>query len=248
MAGTFKKTLITLVVLIVGLFVVGMFYGSSIVTSAVEEYGPEYTRTTVTLEDVSFSPIGGDLGLSGLVIGSPGGFDAEKIFSLGEVSISLDPVSLFSDVVHIKELRITDPEMVVEIKNGKLNYKALMDNLSSYVPEDEEDEDVRVVIDDLYITGAKVTLMGLPVGDEGQVYTLGDIHLKDIGKNENGEAGATFLEATQDVVGAVTVAVTKLVAEKKLNSLLEGGKKSLKDKIKNFFGGGEEDEGEEDDK
>lgn len=236
-----KKLLIGLVAVVVILFVGGMFYGSSIVKNSVEEYGPEYTGTTVQLEDVSFSPIGGSAGLSGLVIGSPEGFDAEQTFSLKDISVKLEPLTLMSDTVHINEIRITEPEITVEYKKGNLNVKALMDNLSQYASEDTEETTTNVIIEDLYITGAKVLVMGLPVGEEGEPIVLPDIHLQDIGNVSGQEEGVSFVEASKETMGAVTSAVTKVLASSKVQELLEGGKKFLK----GIFGGGDDEEEEE---
>lgn len=233
-----KKVLIGLIAVVAILFLGGMFYGSAIVKGSVEEYGPEYTGTTVVLDDVSFSPFGGTAGLSGLVIGSPEGFDADQTFSLKEISVKLEPSTLLSDTVHINEIRITDPEITVEYKKGKLNIGALMDNLSQYVSEDTDETTTNVIIDDLYITGAKVFVMGLPVGEEGKPIVLPDIHLKDMGNVSGNEEGVSFVEATEETMAAVTSAVTKVLASSKVKELLEGGKKFLK----GIFGGGDDEE------
>ncbi|MEE8295597.1 MAG: hypothetical protein V3R64_07775 [Sphingomonadales bacterium] len=233
-----KKVLIGVVALVAILFLGGMFYGGSIVKGSVEKYGPEYTGTSVVLDDVSFSPIGGSAGLSGLVIGSPEGFDAEKTFSLKDISVKLKPSTLLSDTVHINEIRITDPEITVEYKKGKLNIGALMDNLSQYAKEGTEETTTTVIIDDLYITGAKVYVMGLPVGEEGAPIILPDIHLQDIGNVSGNEEGVSFVEASEETMAAVTSAVTKVLASSKIEELMEGGKKFLK----GIFGGGDDDE------
>lgn len=237
-----KKLLIGIVALIAILFVGGMFYGSSIVKGSVEKYGPQYTGTSVILDDVSFSPFGGTAGLSGLVIGSPEGFDADKTFSLKDISVKLEPSTLMSDTVHIIEIRITDPEITVEYKKGKLNIGALMDNLSQYSSEETTEATTSVIIDDLYITGAKVYVMGLPVGKEGEPIVLPDIHLRDIGNVSGNEEGVSFVEASEETMAAVTSAVTRVLASSKVKELLEGGKGFLK----GLFGGGDDDEEDDD--
>jgi uncharacterized protein involved in outer membrane biogenesis len=236
-----KKGLIGLVVLLVGAFLIVMFYGSSIVKGSVEEYGPEYTGTSVQLADVSFSPLSGTAGLSGLVIGSPAGFEAEKTFSLDDISVAMETSTLFSDPVHIKELRITNPEIIVEFQGSKLNINALMDNIEKYAGSDSEST-TNVVIDDLYITGAKVTVMGLPVGDEREELALPDIHLQDIGNKTGDEEGVSFSAATEETMAAVTAAVTTVLADARVQGFLEKGKNFVKDKLKGIFGGDDEEE------
>ncbi len=237
-----KKILIGIVALVAILFLGGMFYGGSIIKGSVEKHGPEFTGTSVALDDVNFFPFGGSAGLSGLVIGSPEGFDAEKTFRLKDISVKLEPSTLMSDVVHINEIRITEPEITVEYKKGKLNINALMDNLSQYArAETEEETTTNVIIDNLYITGAKVLVMGLPVG-EGEPIVLPDIHLQDIGNVSGNEEGVSFAEASKETMSAVTSAVAKVLANSKVQELLDGGKKFLK----GIFGGGDDDEEEDD--
>jgi len=237
-----KKLLIGILALVAIIFLGGMFYGSSILKGSVEKYGPEYTGTSVVLDDVSFSLIGGTAGLSGLVIGSPEGFDADQTFSLKDISVKLEPSSLMSDPVHINEIRITDPEITVEYKKGDLNIMALMDNLSQYSSEETEETTTKVIIDDLYITGGKVFVMGLPVGEEGEPIILPDIHLQDMGNVSGNEEGVSFVEASKETMAAVTSAVTQVLASSKAQELLESGKSF----IKGLFGGGDDDEEDDD--
>jgi len=243
MSGAMKKGLIGLVVLLAGAFLIITLYGGSIVKSSVEEYGPEYTGTSVTLDDVSFSPLSGKAGLSGLVIGSPKGFEAEKTFSLADISVAMETATLFSDPVHINEIRITDPEIIVEFQGSKLNINALMNNLEEYVGRESEST-TNVIIDDLYITGAKVTVLGLPVGDDKEELILPEIHLKDIGNKGGEEQGISFSAATQETMAAVTVAVTTVLADARVKGILEKGTEMIKDKLKGLFGGDDEEEEE----
>jgi len=233
-----KKTLIGLVAIIVILFGVGMFYGSSIVKSSVEEYGPQFTGTSVTLDSVTFTPFSGSAGLSGFTVGSPEGFEADKTFSLRDISLKMEPSTLFKDTVHINEIRITEPVINAEYKNGKLNIRELMNHISEYAGDQTEESTTNVIIDDLYITEAKVNVIGLPVGEGQEEIILPDIHLEDIGNKTGNEEGVTFSAATEETMGAVTGAVTTVLASSKVKDLLEGGKKFLK----GIFGGGDDDE------
>lgn len=233
-----KKVLIGVVALVAVIFLVGTFYGGSIVKSSVVEYGPEYTGTSVALDDVSFSPLGGTAGLSGLVIGSPEGFEADKTFSLTDVSVKLEPSTLLSDTVHINEIRITDPEITVELKGGKLNVSALADNLSQYASDDTEETTTNVIIDDLYITGAKVNIIGVPLTSGDEALILPDIHLQNMGNTSGQEEGTTFAEATGETMEAVSAAVTTVLANNKVQGIVDKGKSLLK----GIFGGGDDEE------
>lgn len=250
MSGVIKKSIIAVVALVIILFAFFWFYGATLVKESVVEYGPQYTGTSVQLENVTFSPLDGKAGLAGFEIGSPQGFEAEKMFRVGDFSMTVDTASLISDTVYVEEIRITDPELVVEFKDGKLNYSVLSENIEANTSATEEDEaTTNVAIKDLYIIGGRVAVVGLPMGSELSELNLPDIHLQDIGIENDEVTGVTFGQATQIVIGTVTTTVTRVVADANLKGLLgglgdnlEGGKEGLIDKVKGFFGGGNDDE------
>jgi len=234
-----KKILIGVVALGAAVFLFFKFYGASIVNSAVETYGPEYTGTAVTVADISFSPLGGVFGFSGLNVGNPPGYSGEKAFSLGEMRVDVETSTLFSEVVRVHDLAIADPEFVVEIKKGKINSKAILDHLNAYAESAAGESETRVQIENLSITGGKVSVVGLPLKNEQESVALPDIHLTNIGTES--EEGVTFAEASAVVMGAVVASLTRVVAENQVKGLLGG----ISDKVKGLFGGGDEEEDED---
>ena len=252
MAGVIKKGVLALILLAALLFGFFWFYGTTIVKDSVVEYGPGYTGTSVQLNNVSFSPLDGRAGLTGFEIGSPAGFESEKMFSVGNLQMKVDTTSLMSDTVYMEEIRIADPELVVEFKDGKLNYDVLSQNIEANAPASETETTTNVAIKDLYITGGKVSVVGLPLGSELSELNLPDIHLQDIGIENEEVTGVTFGQATEIVIGTVTTTVTRVVADANLQGLLgglgdnlEGGKEGLMDKVKGLFGGEKDDEEDE---
>src|SRR5580698_4933316 len=94
-----KKLLIAFVVLILIVGAGVYFLGShldSFVESAIEKYGTAATKTIVKLDGVSISVTSGEAGLSGLSVGSPSGFTADKSFYLGKINMKLDTNSIRS--------------------------------------------------------------------------------------------------------------------------------------------------------
>lgn len=240
MKGGARNILIGVVALGAAVFLFFKFYGASVVKSGVEAYGPDYTGTEVAVADISFSPLRGIFGFSGLVVGNPPGFEGAKAFSLGEMRVDLETSTLFSDVVRIKELVIENPDFAVEIKKGKLNAKAILDHLNKFSATAEGEAETRVQIEKLSIIGGKVTVAGLPVETKQESVVLPDIHLTNIGTDS--ENGVTFAEASGVVLGAVVGSLTRVVAENQVKGLLGG----MTDKVKGLFGGGKDEDGEED--
>jgi hypothetical protein len=232
---TGKKVLIGVVALGAAVFLFFKFYGASLVKSGVETYGPEYTGTSVTVSDISFSPLSGNFGFSGLEVGNPPGYQGDKAFRLGEMRVDVAPSTVLSDVVRIHDLAIVDPEFAVEIKKGKLNAKTILDHLNRYGSRDESASETRVQIENVTITGGKVTVTGLPLKDGMDNVALPDIHLTNIGTES--ENGVSFADASATVMGAVVASLTHVVAENQAKGLLGG----LSDKVKGLFGSGDDD-------
>ena len=231
-----KKIVIGAAAIGVALFLFLKFYGGALVKTAVETYGSAYTGTSVTVADISFSPLWGRFGFAGLKVGNPPGYKGETAFSLSEMRADLETSTLFSEVVRIRALAIVDPEFAVEIKKGKINAKAILDHMNQYAASREGE--TRVQIESLSITGGRIALSGLPANNEDEALALPDIHLTDIGTGS--ENGVSFAEASAVVMEAVVTSVTRVVAENKLKGVLGG----ISDKVKGLFGG--DDEGEDD--
>jgi uncharacterized protein YxeA len=85
-----KKTLISLVVVLILVVGAGFFYIDSIVKSGIEVVGSEVLGTRVTVASVSISPLSGNGTIRGLTIGNPEGYTSENIMQLGEVSVALN--------------------------------------------------------------------------------------------------------------------------------------------------------------
>lgn len=233
------RILLYVLVPIVVIVVAATMMAGSIIRDGIESEGPAVLGANVSLESVSFSLIGGTAAVSGLEIGSPEGFKAPHTFKLGSVDIRLDPMSVFGDEVLIHSIEIVEPDIVYEITGKGTNLDQISKNAASVVPEsDESAEEMLVVIEDLRIVNAKVTVLQSVVGSTGQTVALPDIHLTDIGKKNNGVLAS---DAAKQILAAVTAAAQKQVTAGQVKGLLKGAGDALpKDvggKIKGLFGG-----------
>lgn len=232
-----KFLLFTVVVVVLAVPVVVMSRASQLMRGAVETYGPELVGAPVSLGSVTFSLINGEAGLEALVIGNPPGFESDYAFSLGQLHIKLDPLSLFSERIEISELRIDQPDLIWELRKGGSNFQALQKNLPMIETGDEAGQ--LVMIEHVYLNGTRVTIEGLPVKRDTSL-TLPDLHIENIGRDEG---GVTFGNALQEIFAVILPAVTEVALEQNIQGLagalagdLKGeGKttaKKLKSKIK----------------
>ena len=233
-----KKVLIGVGVLIVviagGLYFVFSSL-DSIIKAAVEKYGSEITQTKVTLNEVKLSVTSGKGALRGFTLGNPKGFNTESAMKFGEVSVSVDPTTVTSDVIVIKEVRITGPQVTYELGSDGSNFDAIQKNVEAYTgggsgkaaaKKEKKDgkQGPKLIIENLYITDGKVGVSAGFLKGKTLGGTLPDIHLKDIGKEKKKEPGASPAEVAKKIMDSISAGATKAVSA--LN--IDGLTKSLK--------------------
>lgn len=243
-----KILMLTIVVMVLVIPVVIMSRASVLIRDAVETYGPELVGAPVKLGGVTFSLINGEAGLEALVIGNPPGFKSDYAFSLGELRIKLDPLSLFSDRIKISELLIDRADLIWEISKGGSNFQALQKNLPAEAAAADTGAGPLVTIDHVYLNGTRVTIEGLPVKRDTSL-TLPDLHIEGIGRDEG---GVTFGNAMEEIFSVIMPAITKTALSQQLQgaagavvddlkeegeAAVEGLKSKVRSKLKRSLGG-----------
>lgn len=242
------KKIVGLVVLVIVVAVAGVFIYlsmnySAIVKAGVETHGPAFTKTAVTLDGVKVSPFAGEVSIQEFIIGNPQGYKTDHAFKVAEVKVAVDLGSLTSDVVHIKQVVIDQPDIIYELGGpAGSNLQAIQKNVAAAsgagqgkgkgAPAAGGGEGPRVVIDNLYIRKPKVALSAAMLGGKKVDVPVPDIHLKDIGKDSKGGKGATLADASEKVMDAVLGSVTK--AAKSIN--LDAVKKQMEGLTKGVGG------------
>ncbi len=242
------------VVIIVAAVILLVSSLDSLIEAAVEKIGSQVTGVTVELDEAEVSTTSGQGALRGLTVGNPKGFKTPSAMRLGEVSLSLDLGSIQSDTVLIKEIVVAAPEITYELSSDGSNIDAIRRNVEANTAgggtsQSSGDEGgKKMVIENLYVRGAKVQVSATVLGGQTVGATLPEIHLTDIGKDEGGtDAGQIIDEVLAAVGGALgkTVgspdlggAVDKLKdaaagageqATEKLEGVTEGAGKALED-------------------
>lgn len=260
-----KKILIGFVALIIIALIVLYFTFDSIVSGAVKyainTYGPQATQTDVSVEGVSISPFSGNGTITDLKVGNPSDFQPPAdAFTLGEISLDIDPGSLRTDTIVVNEIKIVDAEFNYNQGLGGSNLQTILDNVKKFsgasekpvqpaepaepAAEEPAGEGKQLIIHRITVTGAtaKATVMGQSV----------DVKLKDINIQGDPDKGITADQVVDLVLGDVLEQLIPQMTEEIQNIIKdpeafgldllkgtgqegEGGAKDVVDAVKNLF-------------
>jgi hypothetical protein len=211
-----RRILLVVVLLLVIAGVVVYFYLDSIVKHAVERQSTNSLNLTTTLDSARLSLLGGKVNLNQLQIASPQGFSAPHMFELGQLGLEVSYGQLRQDPVRVSKILIDQPKFVLEQNDGKMNFKAAMDQLpkSDSAPSDPNAKPVKVIIDELTINNATIDVrMGKLPGGLGEVkpitVSVPSLTLKNIGNADNAQNGAAIKDVVMQVATALSAKVTE---------------------------------------
>ncbi|HNQ72965.1 MAG TPA: hypothetical protein PKN95_05105 [Verrucomicrobiota bacterium] len=210
------------VLLIVVVVIVGMSLNGAI-KRGIETFGPQLTKSSVTVDDVHLSLWRGHAAITGLVIGNPEGYKSPEALSIGQASVSLSPRSLLSDKVVVKSIRIEAPHVTVEVGPGGSNLQRLQKELESAVggspvggpgPADSPagaDTGKKLQVDEVIVTGGKLMLGAAALGGTVVEAPLPEIKLNGLGQGPDGITGA---ELGRAILSRINEAALKTYGEK----------------------------------
>ena len=250
-----------IIILIIVVFLVLSNIGP-IIKNAVNTYGPEFTKSKVSLKDVSVSLLSAKAKLKDFYLGNPKGFKAPDAMKVGSILVDIDEKSITSDKIIIEKIEVIKPEISYERMGGTDNFQTILNNVQQAAGGQKttgekpksEGEQKKVIIRDFIVKDGKVNLaMGMLGGKEISA-PLPDIHLQNIGEKKGGASPAQAFEEifaalhSKITSPAVTDTLNKALKEigSSLNKLgsgsMEGAKsvtegaKSVTDKVKGMFG------------
>jgi hypothetical protein len=216
---------------VIGAIAVIVFVLSSIDTliqEAVETYGSEITQAEVKLAEVDLDPTSGKGTLRGLKVGNPAGFNTPSAFQLGAISITLDTSTLGSDPIVIKEIVISAPDVTYEVGSDGSNLDALQRNVEAYMAQfdtgeaaepAEPGESPNLVIEGLFINDGTINVSATFLGGKSLTTPLPNIHLEDIGKEDD---GASPGEIAEEIFAAIKANATGAVSGLGVEGLVSG--------------------------
>ncbi|MFQ5348032.1 MAG: hypothetical protein ACE5ED_09355 [Rhodothalassiaceae bacterium] len=203
-------------------------HGSTLIRDAVHEYGSPVVGAEIRLAGLEFSPLAGSAAIEGLAIGNPEGFSDADAARIARVAIALDPWSLFSDRVHIRDLTISAPELRVEPGTDGLNLDRLRRNVAAFTGEDTAttgSSETRLRIDRLAIRDARLVVGGGAISFSDQALVLPDLTLEHVG----GEEGVRAPDLAAALLDALMPQVKKALASEAGRELLARARDAIGD-------------------
>lgn len=162
-----------------------------------------------------------------LVLGNPAGYKSPFAISVGTADVGVNPLSICSDKIVIRSIRVEAPEITFEGNPlSKNNLGDIMDNVdhaarnpappttgTNATAASQKKPGKKFEVDDLMINSAKVRATLPSIGNfsgHELTLTLPPIHLTNLGK---GGDGITAAKLTRAVLNAITTATIKAVAD-----------------------------------
>jgi hypothetical protein len=221
------------------------FFLGSVVKAAVNRFGPQITQTKVELAGAQLSPLSGSGTLTGLSVGNPKGWNAEKAFYLGTVRVSVKPFSIFGDHIIVNEVFIDQPEFVYETKIVASNIGDLLKNIEAATgggkgaqATGKDGKPIKFEVKHFRMQNGTVTV---GVGPTALKLPMPAIELNDLGTKEGGITPdqltfAVMRSVTPSIIAATAQAAGQIGTTSGA-AALEGVKKTG-EAIKGLFGGG----------
>ncbi|HVU08787.1 MAG TPA: AsmA family protein [Verrucomicrobiae bacterium] len=238
MRKIFWSVVIILLVVVVAVAIVVSLMLGPVVKKAVETVGPQMTKTTVTLDDINLSLLTGSAMIKGFTIGNPQGYKATNAISVDEVSVGVNPLTVFSEKIVLRSIHVKSPEITFEgdpfsgnnltqiddnLKSASKNQKSTPSQTNQVVQSAKPAK--KFEVDDFLLTGAKIHINY--AGQEMAV-DLPDVHLTNLGTESDGLTSAEVSKRVLDAIIAATIkAVSHEIQSKNLGNDLN--------KVKNLF-------------
>jgi hypothetical protein len=216
-----KKMLVILgiiAVIVIGGLILLFTSLDSIVTAAIEHFGSMTTKTEVKVSSFTLKLKSGEGSVKGMYIGNPSGFTTSNAFTLGDISIKIDPSTVTKDVVVIDRIFVSKPHVTYEINDsGQSNINVINENIKQLqgrsapeaTREEEKDKSaVKLLIRQFEIEGGQIDVH-IPVQPEPLTAKMPRIELANLGSGGEppGEIAAKILSALVKNVGPVVAQV-----------------------------------------
>jgi len=203
----------------------------SLIKKGVETAGPKILKADVRLSGVDISVSSGSGALKGLTVGNPAGYHTDYAFHLDSIKILLDPKSLTTDTIHIKQVLIEGPKVIYEGSLGKSNISQLEANAEAFAGGSKKagkeeggsatsgKSGKKVIIDSLKITGGDASLSMNVLQGQKVTVALPPIEMKDLGQDRKED----FASILQQVLSAVDKALVPAIRDRIAQLGLSGG-------------------------
>jgi hypothetical protein len=205
-----------------------------LIEDGVEEHGPGLTGTEVALGSASVSIFSGEGELKRFSIDNPKGFSDDKAFDLGRIRIAVEPRSLASDVVHIRQIVVDGPKLLAEFDaTGRNNLNAILNNVRAAAGGGGKGSggggggSKKMIVDEFRFENAEARALA-PAFNLDKTVKIPPVVLKDLGKRQGGLAVA---DIANQVMRPIVDSTVKAASREYLRAQGAKAKTRLLDKI-----------------
>ncbi len=199
------KIILVLVVLLAALVGAGLYWASKnidlLVHDAIETIGGDLTEVKVAVGEVNISLTDGRAELHELTVANVKGYTAPEMFSLTQVALQIDPLTLADEVIVIDEILIDGASLTVEHKGvSDTNIQDLMKTLEENVPTSDKAVEAETSASTLRFMVKKLVLKNnimdvVSPSMEPKSLDLKDIQRTNIGSKNNGLSAEALTQA-----------------------------------------------------
>lgn len=192
-----------------------LFYLGAIARSAIERGSTYALGVDTHVGSTRIGLLSGSLGLSGLDIANPTGFEEPRFLRVGEAQLDFDRGTLREATVIAPLLSLRGVEVDLDKRQGKANYAVILDNLARFeskgaepvpAPEPGESASKRFVIRDLVIRDVEAHVRVVEAGGLAKL----DVVVPEVRSHNLGEGRPLTLAQLSDVVvKAVLASIAK---------------------------------------
>jgi uncharacterized protein involved in outer membrane biogenesis len=215
-----RLAIVLVALLIAGVVVLALTFDRTI-RHAVVTVGPKITGVKVELDAVDLSLRNGEGRLKGFLLGNPAGYTSPGCVQFDRASLALDPVSLLSDKIVVRHVRLQEPVITFEASLRGNNFNDLRKGMAmgTEASQDEqppagegpvEESTRKLQVDEFTLTGARLNVLIRELGSESKALVLPDIQLTDLG---TGPEGITSRELTQLALDKIFKVALEALAE-----------------------------------
>ncbi|MCX5787565.1 MAG: hypothetical protein NTX64_03510 [Elusimicrobia bacterium] len=177
----------------------------SVIKDRLERYASKAAGTAVSVREVSVNPWTGAGSIRGLVIGNPAGFKTESVFRVDDIRVRLEPKTLLSGTIRIKEMVLDSPVLTWELGPGGGNLGRIRKNLEARTGTKvkngkravSETSERRLIVERFVLRNARlrVARSGL---DGPVLLPMPDLKLEGLGEGRGGDSAQQILSQILD--------------------------------------------------
>lgn len=232
------RVLFTILVIVIIAILAAPFFIDGILKVAIEKAGSKQLGVGVSVEKVHLSIFNGSIGISGLKIKNPAGYQYENMLEVTDIMVKADTGSLLSDVVEVKQIDINDIAVVIEQKGLTSNLSEVLKNTkgdsepkTETKPAEGKGKNVHIASLDITNIGVTAKLLPVPGKADSVKLKIAKLHLSDIGGKKT---------SLGEVTGKIFTAISAAIASQGAGIIPDNMIGSINDSLEGIDKAGEE--------